>query len=885
MYRRIISIALIIILGGAFAMAQSPKINLSAEEVASYKEQSKMMISYLEGTLNFLGDPEEIIAEKQIIINESYLKIFQNAEVQIEDDLDENREVPLRKDVQAYLKDIIFFYKQVQFKFEVNDIEQLVSNNGEIVFKVTVNRKLDGVTVNNDTVSNSQLRYVEINLDPYKKDLRIASIYSTKPNPKDEMRYWWATLPLPWRDFLGKRMLVFDTLPMSSVVNFNDSMAVILKSRQMVEPDSLLLSEGDTLRFFRLPELDSGTYKIVYRYDTLFEKFPDTVKTNVSELDSYLKTLFNTKNLDISNNYLIQTLEPLSRLTSLERLNASNMLISDLSPLRNLNKLQELNLSGTAINKLEPLRFSFNLKELDLSNTGVDSLQAISGLTKLEKLILDSTLVTDLTPLSELNNLNIVSLANTPITDLTPLGKLRSLKRLILNGSALKDLSPLKELPALEYINIDNTQVDDLSPLENDTTLTIIQANNSQIESLKPLENNKNLKLIYCDNTGINRDEAIAFMEKNPKCLVIFDSQRLVNWWSALPVAWKAVLSVGYNINGSPTKEQLHKIVNKKNLLIANNKEIKNLDPVKMLFRLETIDISNTSVNDLSPLAGESNLRILNINGTLVSELYSLKELKNLREISFENTPISDLRPLINNNRLNQIYCDDSKVTTNQVLNFKSIYPDCLIVYQTETLQFWWNNLSNAWQNELSAQLKADGSLSKEQLQKLVDMRSIVIKKNSDIISVEPLSLFHLLRDVNISFTAISDLSPLTECDSLKVLSLPNNPIVDIEPLARIKSLVELNLENTGIDDLTPLASLRKVQNLNIAGTKVRSLKPLTNLTNLQELTINNTKIRRLTDISGMTHLKRLTCYNTSLREKRVESYKITHPDVEVIFY
>ena len=885
MYRRIVSIALIVIWGGAFAIAQSPSINLSAEEVAGYKEQSKMMISYLEGTLNFLGDPQEIIAEKEIIINESYLKIFQNAEVQIEDDLDENREVPLRKDVQAYLKDIIFFYKQVKFTFEVNDVEQLVSNNGEIVFKVTVNRKLDGVTVNNDTVSNSQLRYVEINLDPYNKDLRIASIYSTKPNPKDEMRYWWATLPLPWRDFFGKRMLVFDTLPMSSVACFNDSLAVIMKSRQVVEPDSLLISNGDTLRFFRLPELDSGTYKIVYRYDTLFEKIPDTVKTNVSELDSYLKTLFNTKNLDISNNYLIQTLEPLSRLTALERLNASNMLVSDLSPLRNLNKLHELNLSGTAIKKLEPLRFSFNLKELDLSNTEVDSLQAISGLSKLEKLILDSTLVTDLTPLSELNNLSFLSIAGTRVTNLTPLGKLPALKRLILNRSAVSDISPLKELSALEYINIDNTKVDDLSLLESDTALTIIQANNSQIESLEPLENNKNLKLIYCDNAGINRDEAIAFMEKNPKCLVIFDSQRLVNWWNNMPVEWKSVLSEGYNIKGSPTKEQLHKIVNKKRLILANNKAIKSLTPVKMLFRLEYIDISNTSVNDLSPLAGESNLRVLNLNGTPVSDLSGLNSLTNLREISFENTPVSDLKPLMKNNRLHKIYCDGSNVTTNQVLHFKSVYPDCLIVYQTEVLQFWWNNLSDVWQNELSAQLKADGNLSKEQLQELVDLHKIVIKHNSEITDVEPLSLFHLLREAYISFTSISDLSPLTECDSLKVLSLPNNPIVEIEPLSRMKSLVELNLENTGIDGLTPLANLKNLQSLNIAGTKVRSLKPLANLTNLQELTINNTKIRRLTDIDGLTHLKRLTCYNTSLKDKRVESYKIAHPGVEVIFY
>ncbi|RLD38334.1 MAG: leucine-rich repeat domain-containing protein, partial [Bacteroidetes bacterium] len=86
---------------------------ITAEEVEAYSEQSKQMVKYLEGTLNFLGDPNEVASEKDIIINQSFLKMFENDEVQIEDDLDENREIPISKDVQAYLKDIDFFYKTV----------------------------------------------------------------------------------------------------------------------------------------------------------------------------------------------------------------------------------------------------------------------------------------------------------------------------------------------------------------------------------------------------------------------------------------------------------------------------------------------------------------------------------------------------------------------------------------------------------------------------------------------------------------------------------------------------------------------------------------------------------------------------------------------------
>jgi hypothetical protein len=70
MYRRIIFIISVLFYGVTFLPAQN-EVKLSAEEIKSYKQQSKMMISYLEGTLNFLGDPDEVIAEKEIIIKES----------------------------------------------------------------------------------------------------------------------------------------------------------------------------------------------------------------------------------------------------------------------------------------------------------------------------------------------------------------------------------------------------------------------------------------------------------------------------------------------------------------------------------------------------------------------------------------------------------------------------------------------------------------------------------------------------------------------------------------------------------------------------------------------------------------------------------------------
>lgn len=48
---------------------------LSVEEVEEYKAQSQSLISFFEGTLNFLGDPASTVQEKEIVIEESYAKI------------------------------------------------------------------------------------------------------------------------------------------------------------------------------------------------------------------------------------------------------------------------------------------------------------------------------------------------------------------------------------------------------------------------------------------------------------------------------------------------------------------------------------------------------------------------------------------------------------------------------------------------------------------------------------------------------------------------------------------------------------------------------------------------------------------------------------------
>ena len=164
---------------------------LSKDEIAKYENEIKTMITYLEETMNFIGDSTSSALEKEIVFTESWSKVFTDDKVQVEDDLDVNRNTPINKDVQAYLKDIDFFYKWATFKFDLQSIANNKRDDGSIFFKVTLTRHLTGKTVTEEQVDNVRNRFVEINLDRQNNSLKIASIYTTKINEKEALREWW----------------------------------------------------------------------------------------------------------------------------------------------------------------------------------------------------------------------------------------------------------------------------------------------------------------------------------------------------------------------------------------------------------------------------------------------------------------------------------------------------------------------------------------------------------------------------------------------------------------------------------------------------------------------------------------------------------------------
>lgn len=848
------------------------------EDIDDYLQQTRQLVNFMEFAFNTLGNPEVSPREKDIIINQSYLKFFGSKNVQIEDDLVEGRFTVTNKDVQAYLKDIDFFFKDVTFTFNIEDISYNVNDKGQVFFVVTSNRILSGVTAEQDTIFNNQLRFIEINLDRDKRDLKIASIYTRKLSEKEDMRNWWAGLDADWRLFFAKGTMILDEYPLKDILGFDDDWILIERFQVTIIDDYIMESRR-----------------------------ADTIYTQARQIYQEIGKYWRSETVDLSDFPHITDIDPLSKLTKLSSINISRTHVDDLTPIRNLTRLENLNISNTLVTSLEPLRFSVNLKYLDAGHTPLSELQPLLAFPALERLNLTGTSITGLEPLAGLRSLRDLRLANTDITSLTPLGRNPNLIVLDISGSGVEDLEPLSQMHSLERLHADNTALTDLSPLSGLSGLQYLFIESTEVSDIQSVSGLASLKRIYCDRTLITREKANAFMHDNPEVLVIYESQALTAWWSAIPGAWKDVFRKMAELSEPPSREELHEVANITHIDIGRNKNIYNLLPLKQLHSLQSLlapetnisaidalkenldivelDLSSTFVHDISALSSLRILEKLNLNNSPVENIESLKSARQLRYLNIESTNISSLLPLAELNNLELVLCDGISADQDEVGQIYDANPKVTVVYQTVVLDQWWQTLPEAWIHVLSQHQATDIPPTRLQLQRIVDIREIDISNTPGLSSLLPLFPFHRIQILKMNNTQISDLDPLKHHKTITELFCADNPIRDLAPLKNLDHLTVLNCSNTLVSNLKELGKPDSLQILNVAGTQIRNLRALRDMHSLRQLDCYNTRIRSLRPIENLKNLELLRCYNTQLWPWSINRFMKAVPDCEVVYY
>lgn len=863
--RKVFFITLILCLltvsGVAQKKNQKNSNTLTKEEIAAYEKEIGQMVNYLQETLNFIGNPEQSVQEKEIIFAESYTKIFQDDKVQIEDDLDTKRNTNLSKDVQAYLKDIDFFFHNASFKFDIQNVACLYKDNGEPYFKVTANRQLTGVTITNDSVNEVKNRYIEINLDKARNVLKIASIYTTKVNERESLSHWWNTMPSAWKNYFSGELRINKEIPLKSVMQIN---------------------ENDFIYSYPVFSVVDG--------DSIPTEWKEVVmKEGLDEIYAKLKGLVMMQNIDVSNSKTIKTittLEPLSELTELQSLNISGTNINDLSPLRNANKLKVLKAANTSIEDLSPLKYDIMLEELDVANTEVDNLDVLEILGNLEKLNINNTKIATLDKITNCPEMAYLYAEGSRISNIEPLADLQQLIALNISNTQVNSINPLSNLPKLQSLKISQTRVASLKPLQDIKTLKELYCSSTPVNDLTPLNNHRLLSKIYCDNTRIDGQQASEFSKENPFTLLIYDTNALELWWDNLPIYWKAVFSKQASIDSEPTPEQLHEVINMTELDLSGNPYMQDLNPVSRLTNLVYLNIANTEIASLMPLTGMTNLEYIDLNHTLVESLRPLSGMHRLEEVNISNTPVSNLEPLANDTHLQIVWADNSNVNKHQAETLKKAIPDVTVVYQTEAIQKWWRELEPSWTTLLLNQL---GSISQVpsplEMQQIIDLKTITIEQENSVQNIEPLRYFSWLEKVVITNQGIRDIKPLMNKIYLKELQLQNNPITDLEPLEMDTTIAILNIENTQVDDLSKLEKLTHLRILNAGGTHIKSLKPLSKMMELEELFVNNTDVKNITPIENLPALKLLKIYNTKVKSRSVTELQQKRFNLNIVYY
>ena len=823
------------------------KGSMSDKNIQEYKEQINVMVKYLEDTFTFIGDPENTTQEKDIIFRESYLKIFKDEDVQIEDDLDQNRRTSINKDIQAYLKDIDFFFKDIKFSFKIEKIETKTNDSNNTYFLVTTMRTMNGHSISGAAVNDRRKRFMEINLDPFKKELKIASIYTTKPNVTEELRNWWNKMPLAWKQYFGENSFIFDTIE--------------LKNLSHIFMDSIVISTSDG-------------------YNTI-EK---TIAADMPTVYSALSALSKTTDIDISYNTEIHSLDPLLEMSDVLVLDCSNTDISDISPIRNLSKIKNVNISNTMIDDISSLKYNSDMTMFRADNTKLSNIETVSCFNQLNTLSLSGNAINDMTPINNCGQLAYLDISGTQVTSLDSVMISSGLHYLNISNTEISDLNPISHLEELQGLNIDHTRITDLSPLTNMQQLSEIQCSNTDVADIMPLKDIPHLVRIYCDNTNVDAEKAGAFYKANSNVMVIFETATLKTWWEELPIYWKKAFMKQTNIGIDPSPEELHSLIQIKSLEV--DPAIQDATPVSRLTNLENLSIANSKIIDIESFKGLLNLKKLDLQNTKIKDLKPLENLGNLQEVNIENTPVSDLSPLSNSNNIMIVKAENSKINDTTVYNLKVAQPQVTVIYQTKKLELWWKTLNNNWREIFKQYVSVDSNPKPEQLQQVADITEINVDSDKySISSLEALSKLHFIRKLIINDNQLTDLSPIAGKRLLEELSVSGNAIDNILPLADVTTLKSLALENTLVNDINILENMHELEVLNIAGTSVKNIKILVNCSKLEELNIANTPIKSLAPVQNIQTLKHVKAFNTKVKKKDIETLRSTHRDINIVYY
>lgn len=773
--------------------AKKPAAQQASASNAQNEEKVRDLVAFMQLLLNTLGSNETSARDKEIVITESYAKIFRDAKVQVEDDLAESRSVITNKDVVAYLKDVDFFFENLSFEFTIEDIAEGVNANGQVFYKVSGRRTLTGKTAaNGKTISNTIPRFIEINYDPQAEDLKIVSIYTNEFDEKEALTNWWSTLSFEWQTIFKEKLKVTDSVDLDDIKDMTALSELDLSGNeyiQSIEPLAQLIG----LRVLDL----SGT--------NVTDLTPIRNLTELVELD-----LGRTKIFDLT---------PLKYSTKLARLNINNTEIRSVAVFEKMSALQNLEMHGTHVFDFEPLSYLTSLVTLDLENTQLASLNPVSRLSGLKELNISKTTVQDLSPLSTVQGLELLHIDSTLVRDISALAALNELEALHANHTFISDLSPLHKLSRLERIYCDQTPVTkavaDAFMASKPGVLVIYDSKDLQAwwNSLPP-----GWQTIFTATAGISMNPGKEELARVPN-----------------------VDSISLSDNRSITTLEPLRKLQKLQVVHANNTGITDLGPLQEHRDLRYLDISDTEVQDLSPLARLTKLEVFRADRSKIQTLEPLFGLRQLKEVYADRTTIHDVTA--------QEFLE--KIPACLII-YKTVHLDRwwgnLPDGWKEVFRLQMGSDTTTSRENLHRLVEKEKFHFKEaRVRDLSALGEFIRLKElhfsaTGITQIPALESLKSLRSLHANRCPLQEIGAINQLSLLEDLDISDTPVDDLRGLEGLENLRSLNCAGTQIRKLDPLRSLHQLESFDCSNTRVSKLDPVMYLS-LRALKAYNTRV------------------------------------------
>ena len=756
------------------------------------EQKVRDIVAFLEYVLNTIGSATTAASDKDVLITESYTKIFRDAKVQVEDDLADKRDVITNKDVPAYLKDVDFFFKDIKFEFAIENIQGGTNANNKLFYKVSLRRNLKGIDVDGKAVNNTVPRFIEINYDPKDQDLKIVSIYTHEIDETAALTSWWKELSYEWQSIFQKKLNLADSVQLSDIKNIAALEELDLSGNTYIR-DLEPLSRLSALRILNISN------------------------TSLTDL-SQVRNLTELEELNISNTS-VSDISALRYSDKLKKLVMNHTLVNDISVFEKLASMNHLEMEATPVNDLTPANSMVDLHNLDIKGSKITNLQSIEALGNIAELNISGTPIVDLNPIKGFKNLSVLYMDSTRITDLVALSGLVNLKELHVNYSVISNLQSLKDLPHLEKVYCDHSQV-------TRSIADTFMATNPEVLVILDSEDLKNWWAALPDAWHEVFSKA-AKITSNP---TKEELARVTNLDSI-------------NVSGLSQirdSDALNRLLKLK-VIIANKTALRDVSGWKELKNIKYLDISDTEVSDISILSRFSQLKVFKADRSKVQNIAPLSGLAKLERVYLDETGINDfdvIELLKKNPNTLVVY------KTSLLENWWTLLSDdWKKVFQTRLTIDAKSKRENLHQlAELEAvNFKEAGVSDLSVFSVFVRLKELHLSGTS-ISDISPLASMKNLKSLHITDSPLGNIEPISELTNLEDVDVSNTPVEDLSPLYSLQNLKKLNCAGTQVKKLDPLEKIKELEHLDCSNTLVRSLDPIMN-SPLKTLKCYNTKI------------------------------------------